>query len=162
GIYRHGAPGVAPHAMTNTAQSLQRNLGNSYLQSIAESCQALGWASGQNGILMIQRKCACGGSCADCAGQEEMREIQTKLAVGPANDMHEQEADRVAAQIIRMPDAFVQTEGEQPDASMNIQRIIDGDSGRLNSAPDIELDESGGQPLSPTTRQFMEPRFGVD
>src|SRR5438128_816288 len=101
-LKRHSDPGVAPHALTHTAPFLQRNLGNSYLQSVAESGQALGQASGRNGILMVQRKCACGSFCADCVSQEETRKIQTKLTVGPAHDRHEQEADRVADQIIRM------------------------------------------------------------
>jgi len=38
--------------------------------------------------------------------------VQPKLTVGPANDVYEQEADRVADQIMRMPDPQSQLEGE--------------------------------------------------
>src|SRR5215475_10634080 len=48
---------------------------------------------------LIQRKagCACGGDCPDCRNELG---IQTKLKVGAANDGFEQEADRVAEQIV--------------------------------------------------------------
>lgn len=50
---------------------------------------------------MIQRKsgCACGGSCAECQNDEP--NIQRKAVIGPANDRYEQEADRVAEQVMR-------------------------------------------------------------
>lgn len=137
----------------------QRNLGNSYLQSIAESRVTSRQATPRIAAPTIQRKCACGGSCASCADkEEEIQKIQTKLTIGPANDVYEQEADRVAEQIMRMPDSSPQAES----AGIHIQRIAaDGDD-TINSAPDVKLDQSGGQPFSPETRQFMEPRFGAD
>jgi hypothetical protein len=39
--------------------------------------------------------------------------IQTKLAVGPANDAYEQEADRVADQVMAMPDTAQRQEEEE-------------------------------------------------
>lgn len=50
----------------------------------------------------IQRTCACGGGCPGC---EEDVPIQTKLRIGAPNDKYEQEADRVAEQVMRMPDS---------------------------------------------------------
>ncbi len=41
------------------------------------------------------------------------RTVQAKLAVGPANDQYEQEADRVAQQVMRMP-AAQEDEEEKP------------------------------------------------
>lgn len=129
----------------------QRNLGNSYMQTIA----------GSNNPT-IQRKCACGGSCESCAGkEEELGKIQTKLTVGPANDVYEQEADRVADQIMRMPDSFGQYADNQSNVGINIQRIpAGGDS--LHTDSDIQISLNDGQPLPSSTLQFMEPRFGAD
>lgn len=58
-------------------------------------------------LPVLQRKpgCACGGGCPDC--QEEAA-IQPKLRVGQPNDKYEQEADRVAEQVMRMPEPAVQ------------------------------------------------------
>ena len=48
----------------------------------------------------IQTKCdAC-----ESKGKEETPEVQTKLTVGEPGDKYEQEADRVAAQVMSMPD----------------------------------------------------------
>ena len=48
---------------------------------------------------LIQRKpaCACGGTCPKCRTEDA---VQTKLRIGAANDKYEQEADRVADQVI--------------------------------------------------------------
>ncbi len=54
---------------------------------------------------VIQR-CACGGSCPSCQAEKEKKAlpIQTKLRIGAPNDRYEQEADRIADQVMRMPD----------------------------------------------------------
>lgn len=83
-------------------QSLQRNLGNGYLQaSKPTSTQMTPDVSG----LRLQRACACGSTCAKCAAKgNEQRILQPKLTIGSPNDRYEQEADRVADQVMRMPD----------------------------------------------------------
>ena len=52
-------------------------------------------------IALIQRKalCPCDGGCPGCTGM-----IQAKLKIGQPNDMYEQEADRVADMVMRMPE----------------------------------------------------------
>ncbi len=62
------------------------------------------------GSPVIQRKCSCSGSCSSCSGKEEELGILPKLKVGPVNDMYEQEADRVADQVMRMPKVSVFTQ----------------------------------------------------
>lgn len=140
----------------------QRNLGNSAMQEIAGSQQTSGQVTSGGVTAVIQRKCACGGSCTSCADkEEEIQKIQTKLTIGPANDVFEQEADRVSEQIMRMSDSFAQSVDDQSNVSINIQRIpAGGDS--LNTDSDIQLNINDGQPLASSTRQFMEPRFGMD
>lgn len=55
----------------------------------------------------IQRKpvCSCGGTCPKCRHDFG---IQPKLKIGAPNDKYEQEADRVADQVMRMPEPKVQ------------------------------------------------------
>jgi hypothetical protein len=166
------------------ANFFQRNLGNSYMQTIAKSGAT------------IQRKCACGGSCASCAGkEEEFGKIQTKLTIGPANDVYEQEADRVAEQVMRIPQRLALTgeEGAKVIAPLPanftkqgcfpaVQRQVDEENrliaeGNLLSmkemperthkpTTDLESEirslEGEGQPMSQSIRAFFEPRFGYD
>ena len=47
--------------------------------------------------------CSCDGGCPVCTDS-----IQPKLIIGSPNDRYEQEADRVADQIMRMPEPAVQ------------------------------------------------------
>jgi hypothetical protein len=77
--------------------------------------------------------------------------LQTKLQVNTPGDTYEQEADRVAEQVMRMPEPQLQRTG--------------ADSGsREVAAPPIvhEVIHSASRPLDPSTREFMEPRFGYD
>ena len=55
-------------------------------------------------VPLIQRlpSCACGGGCPRCTP------VQTKLKIGQPGDRYEQEADRVADQVMRMPDPGIQ------------------------------------------------------
>ena len=68
-------------------------------------------STGLNGSAMLQRKpgCACGGGCPRC--QEEAL-LQTKLNIGEPGDQYEQEADRVADQVMRMLEASLQRQAE--------------------------------------------------
>lgn len=65
---------------------------------------------------LLQRKCACDGSprrmageCAECQKRRLTRRreslLQTKLAINEPGDRFEQEADRVADQVMRMPES---------------------------------------------------------
>lgn len=49
--------------------------------------------------------CACGGGCPKC---QKSPILQAKLKIGAPNDKYEQEADRVADQVMRMPDQVIQ------------------------------------------------------
>jgi len=106
--------------------------------------------------------------------------IQLKLKIGAANDKYEQEADRVADQVMRMP-APAQSSpinSSQTSNINNIQRKCAGcakedgliqkkSSGAtpevtpsINSS--IQSLQGGGQPLSKSEKSFFEPRFGAD
>jgi hypothetical protein len=94
---------------------------------------------------MIQCKagCACGGGCPDCREEAEDLSVQTKLAVSTPGDPFEEEADRVAEQVTRMP--------------------APSDQGKWTAVSGTSLLGLGsGAPLDAATRTYFEPRFGAD
>ncbi len=127
----------------------QRELGNKYLQ-VASAYSDLGKET-----LDWQRL----GAANDRNIASDL--IQAKRSVGAPDDIYEQEADRVAGQITQLPDLSGQTEANLPNIGGNIQRLSP-DGSTEESVSDFHLSESAGQPLSPSTRQYMEPRFGID
>lgn len=118
--------------------------------------------------------------------------IQTKLKVGEPNDKFEQEADRVADEVMRMPEPDpINQPGADPSIGQRIQRLCPECEEELHRQPIDEDEEEetlqakentghtppqvtsdlessiqslkgGGQPLPKSVRAFFEPRFGVD
>jgi len=101
--------------------------------------------------------------------------VQYKLTVGEPGDVYEREADRVADQVMRMPNnqlqracacggscAACQRTSSQETAPRIQRRVADG--GAAVEAPPIidAVLRSPGRPLDDATRAFMEPRFGRD
>lgn len=86
-------------------------------------------------------------------------EIQAKLIVNAPGDIYEQEADRIANQVIAAP-ANIGLSCRPP----HIQRFSGQPTERAAIAP-ASVDSvlaSPGRPLEPTFRQEMEGRFGHD
>jgi len=105
--------------------------------------------------------------------------VQTKLAVSQPGDVYEQEADRVAEQVMRMPGSTLQRAcascaaggapcprcaGEKKELVQRSTGNLKLETGNSNtSVPDNFLHSLGpGQPLDASTRAFFEPRFGHD
>lgn len=126
---------------------------------------------------LLQRKCACGnasgalGTCTECQ-KKQGRSLQTKLSISELGDRYEQEADRVAEQIMRMSSSAgylgssvdqIQRQSRSDIGESEQPPIASSDSGnsRISQFIDSALD-SNGQMLDPDTRAFMEPRFGQD
>jgi len=139
---------------------------------------------------LLQRKahCACGGGCPRCAGKSHNPNLQTRLAVSTPGDRYEQEADRVD-QVLRMPEpdsqgrpglhphsSHIGLQRKCADCSSDAQDSLTGEEEliqrkesaasptcvKAESAPQIEIPNGSGQPLSASTREFFEPRFGKD
>jgi Domain of unknown function (DUF4157) len=102
--------------------------------------------------------------------------IQPKIAVGPVDDPLEREADRLADQVMRVPDAGVSASAaslqisrkcvacEEQEKTQNLQTKAVTPHQARAQAPGLvhEVLRSPGQPLNPVTRAFMEHRFGHD
>jgi len=105
--------------------------------------------------------------------------IQPKLAISQPGDVYEQEADRVAEQVMRMPAPTLQRScapcaaggapcpkcaGEKKELVQRSTGNSKPETGNASaSVPDNFLHSLGsGQPLDASTRAFMEPRFGHD
>jgi hypothetical protein len=121
------------------------------------------------GVLgLLQRQCKCGssepnvsGTCDECAAQR----LQPKLAIGPANDRHEQEADRIADAVVRAPAA-------QRNVAGSISSVVQREPVSAGAAAGIGMRAAPGQvesviaasgrPLDASVRTYFEPRFGHD
>lgn len=137
---------------------------------IAQNNDILHAVTPMNGRL-LQRKCACGqhtpggGQCSACAEKKKLNQpLQTKLKIGEPSDRYEQEADRVAEQVMRMSQPTNSDGYGYLQAKPLVQRRVPNTQGGVTEAPPIVYDvlRSPGQPLDPSTRESMEPRFGHD
>jgi hypothetical protein len=98
--------------------------------------------------------------------------IQAKLVVGQSSDPLEDEADRVADQIIRMPDPEFSIAGTLPQASRKCAAREEAALTKRWETPETaanvaigllhEALRSDGQPLDTQSRAFFEPRFGYN
>jgi uncharacterized protein DUF4157 len=118
--------------------------------------------------------------------------LQAKLRIGQPGDRYEQEADRVADEVMRMPEPQAVPDGEsniqracptreeeelrrqpieeeeelqrQPIEEEELQvKAISGNISEVNPNLESQIQSlKGGQPLSEKNRAFFEPRFSAD
>lgn len=112
---------------------------------------------------VLQRKCACGnhtvtgGECTECAKKKSA--LQRKLTIGASNDPLEQEADKVANQVMAIP-----LNSGIKSSLPRIQRYSGKAAAGADSVPTSvnSVLTSSGSSLEPALRQGMEQRFGHD
>jgi len=135
-----------------------------------------------NRILYLQR------TIGNQAVQRMVRSgaLQAKLRIGQLGDVYEQEADRVADAVMRMPEMQRQVEEEEEEEILQTKPLVDQiiplvqrqveeeEMLQANSMEDstsevshglesqINAIKGGGRPLGESERGFFEPRFGVD
>jgi|GEM_PF-6953270 len=92
--------------------------------------------------------------------------IQTKLTIEQPDDKSEQEADRVAREVVQpihRPAVSSQTQAVQHQMQPMEQRVADGG---MAASPDVESGirraKGGGQPLMNSIREPMEQAFDAD
>ena len=113
---------------------------------------------------LLQRKCACGGTpgltgeCEECKKKKRL-DLQTKLQMNDPGDSYEQEADRVADQVMATT-----AHHDVSATPVIIQRFAGQSKGQMDEAP-ASVDHalaSPGRPLEPALRQDMGQRFDHD
>lgn len=103
--------------------------------------------------------------------------LQAKLTIGQPGDVYEQEADRVAEQVMRMPEPQDRATVSRQAQGIRIQRMCaecEEEEKALHAknipggTPEVTLDleghinasRGGGHPLPESVRAFFEPCFG--
>src|SRR6266542_2683418 len=131
-------------------------------------------------------RCACGGSCPRC---KEERDHGRTLTINQPGDEYEQEADRVAEQVMRMPNPQTTDQPMVPRQTQSVQCMYRGCGEKLHHqlveedeeetlpakevrsrTPEVKSDveaqinalRGGGRPLPESERTFFEPRLGSD
>ena len=149
---------------------IQRAIGNQafakLLASAANSSQTMPSlprqrnSAKQTSGVILQRKCACGGTPGPAGECEECRKkrLQRKLSIGLSNDPLESEADRLAEQGLA---------GHRRSNVTPARNHVRRASGPLD---EIDASEAGveqilassGSELEPPVKNDMERRFGHD
>ena len=93
--------------------------------------------------------------------------IQTKLKINKPGDKYEQEADRVAEQVMRMQEQQQSEEEEELQMKAGPTRVENPSlGGREKVSPSLESTIrsmlAGGRALNEQERSFFEPRMGAD
>jgi hypothetical protein len=138
---------VAAGAKTNYRQVIQR-------------AQADPRSLTQQDVLTLQRSI---GNRAAARLMQPM--LQAKLQLGSAGDKYEQEADRVAAQVVvgAQTSGAVQRDVEENEM-MQSKQMHGPEGGELDSGVQGQLQAArgGGKPLDKGVRRQMEQGFGTD
>jgi hypothetical protein len=104
--------------------------------------------TGTNTFIQTKSICPCDGGCSKCTGI-----IQPKLTIAQPNDKYEQEADRVADQVMSMP---------EPEGS-----LVNGHSSlvqRQSTCPECIEEEEGIQtkPLADQITPLIQRKLSLD
>lgn len=158
---------------TQPILELQRSLGNRAVQRLlGTNAQELGEGSSTTAV----RRFTPAVSRASVVAQAPVK-IQHKLAVNAPGDVFEQEADRVAKQVMSTPGsqlqrtctcggecARCQTEKLGRGYERLYTKNVELSNRERTEAPPIvhEVLQSPGQPIDLAAREFMAPRFGCD
>lgn len=132
---------------------------NTRLQTGKSSSTKSGFMPRSGAVL--QRQCACGGSsgltgsCAECGKKKLIGQpLQTQLRVNEPGDEYEQEAERVAEQVMRMAESDV-SPGRQPGVAL--QRLdTDGRLARTNALAIQRQQAAGLTPVAEDVQQTTD------
>jgi hypothetical protein len=92
--------------------------------------------------------------------------VQAKLRIGQPGDVYEQEADRVADEVMRMPEPEMQrqVEEEEEEEEMLQAKSREDSTSEVSYGLESQINaiKGGGRPLAESERAYFEPRFGTD
>lgn len=182
GAQKQAAPGKGPSSKASrnrTQPAVQGQNPIPYLQRTI----------GNQAVLRLLRIQAGGGGQSSSKPQHPVM-LHRKMTVNAPGDAYEQEADRAAEQVMRMPEPKVsdaatvssnspgvqrkcacggtceecqKTHPQEEHARVQMKAAGPGSAGGAEASPGVhEVLRSPGQSLDASTRAFMEPRFGHD
>lgn len=90
--------------------------------------------------------------------------LQPKLQIGLPDDKFEQEADRIAYQVMHLPEPQVRQQPEKGEKDQLQTDKVSVQTSVITTDLESEMRSQcpNGRPLSEAERNFFEPRFGVD
>ena len=135
---------------------IRRNGGTPSVEGIATQLGGMGSAQ------RIQLLSALQQTHGNRYVQRVIAGIQAKLKVSEPGDIYEQEADRVADAVMRMPEPQVQQQTEPEEVFQAKELTSQTSESTLNIESRINALQARGRPLPESTRSFFEPRFGHD
>ena len=94
----------------------QRNITNRH--SVKLPAFSSSFLSNNNIIIQLKPICPCDGGCPRCAPV-----IQPKITIGQPNDKYEQEADRVAEQVMKMPESVCSKCMEEKEETLQTKSL---------------------------------------
>ena len=74
--------------------------------------------------------CPCGGGCPECGDDLAEPNVQAKLRIGAPDDEFEQEADRVADQVMRMPEPGIRRQPQEEQEEEELLQAKGASGGR--------------------------------
>ena len=168
-------------SLRGVVDTIRRDGGTPSVESIATELGSRSAAERAPALLVLQQ------THGNRYVQRVVSGIQAKLVVGQPGDKYEQEADRVAEAVMRMPEPQVQRQVEPEEEELAQSKPLAGQITPLvqrqveeeeeiqtkahsshvtevtsNIESHIQYLKGVGQPLSEPTRSFFEPRFGQD
>jgi peptidoglycan hydrolase-like protein with peptidoglycan-binding domain len=177
-------PGRQIGSLRGVIDNIRRYGGTPSVESIAAELSSTSSAQRAPALLALQQ------THGNRYVQRVVSGIQAKLVVGQPGDKYEQEADRVADEMMRMPEPEVQRQLEEEEEELLQTKPLAGWITHLvqrqgeeeeeeeifrtkevpgqipEVTPDLESRittmRSSGKPLPESIRTFFEPRFGYD
>ena len=144
---------IAPQLVRQTPVRTKRDTKNQ--QEIAP--QSLGFSKLPPGAIMNNVTIAPQGTLP----------VQTKLTIGEVGDKYEQEADRVASDVVRqLHEPSVRQEGQEEDIqkkpTLQGQETLGAGEAPIALEAEIDRARSGGQPLDGKLQRSMSQAMGTD
>jgi hypothetical protein len=168
GLLSHAAVRTTPDRDMPSNGSIETRFGHDFSQvSVRPSVQTLGQDYSNASCPMFPQRSPFGGACHICPPR-----VQAKLKTGQPGDKYEQEADRVADQLMRMPEPGHQLKPNQPfsrGASCRVEGDIIQKYGEISESKNIvdhelhntlQISTSQGKPLASDVRFPFEQSFG--
>ena len=148
-------------SLRGVIDTIRRNGGTPSVDSIATELSVMPYSNRASVLLALQQ------THGNRYVQRVVTGIQAKLKIGQPGDKYEQEADRVADAVMRMPEPEMQRQVEpEEEEEEEMLQAKSREDATFEVTNDLESQinaiKGGGRPLAKSERAYFEPRFGAD